>query len=174
MKLSSVFSKTNLDRATWFTFILAFSINIVMLFSYSAYSQSPPSIPPSPALAILVLNIIQVIGAFFVLVLNIVVRLPVKYQSLEDSGISKLETILYTALEPLTVYYVGYLVFTILGFINYSFMPFLLLDIIVKNSTVQDVLNAVIFPRNQIMMGGIIILFIMQIYAFFLVSNYLY
>ena len=169
LNLSRVFSRTNLDRATWFTFAMAFSINILMLFSYTAYNGAHPSIATQPALAIFVLNMIQSIGALSVLILNVVVRLPVKYQSLEDSGISRFETILYTALEPMTVYYIGYLAFTILGFINYSFMPFLLLDIIVKNSTTQDVLNAVIFPRNQIMMGAIIILFIMNIYSFFLV-----
>jgi hypothetical protein len=143
-----------------------------MLFSYTSTpfgTETSSSISAGPSLAIYILNIIQAIGAFAVLILNVVVRLPVKYQSLEDSGISKFETLIFTALEPLTVYYIGYLVFTILGFVNYSFFPFLLLDIIVKNSTTQDVLNAVIFPRNQIMMGGIIILFIMQIYAFFLV-----
>jgi inositol 1,4,5-triphosphate receptor type 3 len=74
----------------------------------------------------------------------------------------------------MTLYYVGYLVLTILGnAVSYSFLTFLLLDIIVKNSTTQDVLNAVIFPRKQIAMGGVVILFIMQIYAFFLVRFFL-
>ncbi|KAJ1388392.1 hypothetical protein B484DRAFT_307600, partial [Ochromonadaceae sp. CCMP2298] len=71
--------------------------------------------------------------------------------------------------EPMTLYYIWYFAMAFLGQVySYDFLPFLLLDVIVKNSTTRDVLNAVIFPRAQIVMGGVVILFVVQIYAFFL------
>ncbi len=71
----------------------------------------------------------------------------------------------------MTLYYIWYLSFSILGqVVSYDFLPFLLLDIVVKNSTTRDVLNAVVFPRRQIAMGGAIILIIIQIFTFFYVS----
>jgi len=167
--LSKIFNLTNKDRASWVTFSLAFIINMILLFQYKAYSGSEPNIEDQPALVILVLNAIQAAVAAFVLLQNLVVRVPVLYQKLQAANINSIEILLYTAAEPMTLYYLGYLAFVLLGyFVSYSFLPFLLLDIIVKNSTTQDVLNSVIFPRRQIAMGGIIILFIMQIYAFFL------
>jgi hypothetical protein len=173
LNLSRIFSRTSQDRATWVTFLLAFAINMILLFYYEAKSGEL-NIANGPAVIINVLNTIQAVFAGFVLLQNIVVRLPVKYQSLEAAGYGQLEAVFYTATEPMTLYYVGYLVLTILGnAVSYSFLTFLLLDIIVKNSTTQDVLNAVIFPRKQIAMGGVVILFIMQIYAFFLVRFFL-
>lgn len=60
---------------------------------------------------------------------------------------------------------------TVGGVYSYNFLPFLLMDIVVKNSTTRDVLNAVLYPRWQILMGGVVILIIVQIYTFFLVST---
>jgi hypothetical protein len=171
MGLSRVFSRENQNRATWLTFVLALTINVLILFDYDAQSGEP-TMDSNMAFIVSILNLIQAIVSGFVILLFLVVRIPVKYQSLEAAGHSSFETILYTAAEPMTLYYIWYLVFSILGqVVAYDFLPFLLLDIIVKNSTTRDVLNAVIFPRKQIAMGGIIILFIMQIYAFFLVSS---
>ncbi|KAJ1440504.1 hypothetical protein B484DRAFT_148778 [Ochromonadaceae sp. CCMP2298] len=52
------------------------------------------------------------------------------------------------ALDPMTLYYIWYFSMCALGqTVSYDFLPFLLLDVIVKNSTTRDVLNAVIFPR---------------------------
>jgi hypothetical protein len=94
--------------------------------------------------------------------------MPVKYQSYIAGGNSKFETLLYCAVEPMALYYVWYLSFSLLGqLLAYDFLPFLLLDVIVKNSTTRDVLNSVIYPRKQIIMGGVVILFLVQIYTFF-------
>jgi hypothetical protein len=166
--LSRVFSRENQNRATWITFYLAMAINVVLLLSYSA-EHGGPTVNPHGAMIVSILNIIQAIVAGFVLLLFLVVRIPVKYQSLQRQGFSEYETWLYTAMEPMTLYYIWYLAFSILGqVVSYDFLPFLLLDIVVKNSTTRDVLNAVIYPRRQIMMGGIVILIIVQIYTFFL------
>ena len=172
MNLSAIFSRKTQNQATWITFFLALAINVLLLFDYDA-SLGNAKVTNHVAFTISILNLIQAIVSGFVLLLFLVVRIPVKYQSLEAAGYSGFETILYTAMEPMTLYYIWYLVFSILGqILAYDFLPFLLLDIIVKNSTTRDVLNAVIYPRRQIAMGGIVILFIVQIYTFFLVSHF--
>jgi len=137
------------------------------------------------------LNLAQIIISGLVIILYLVVRSPVRYQSFQakglvksvsvdqdgkegsdEDGVTPWQCIVHTALDPMVLYYVWYLSFSILGQVySYDFLPFLLLDLIVKNSTTRDVLNAVIVPRNQIMMGGVIIVFVVQIYSFFLVSK---
>ena len=170
MNLSKLFNLTNKDRASWVAFIIAFVVNSILLFEYKAYGSDLPNVAAEPARIITILDYIQAGFAFIVLLQNLVVRVPVMYQKLKDTNLSQFEVVFYTAAEPMTLYYLGYLAFVLLGTIySYSFLPFLLLDIIVKNSTTQDVLNAVIFPRKQIAVGGVIILFIMMIYATILV-----
>ena len=171
MNLSRLFNLTNKERASWITFILAFAVNMIILFKYQAYGSDKPNVAAGPALAIEILNYTQAGFAFIVLLQNLVVRVPVTYQKLKADNKSQIETIFYTAAEPMTLYYLGYLAFVLLGSLySYNFLPFLLLDIIVKNSTTQDVLNSVIFPRNQIAVGAILTMFIIHIYGFFLVS----
>lgn len=171
--LARVFSRENQNRATWITFILAMIINTVILFSYEMIDGHPTIKNNQAKMIVSILNIIQIIVAFFVLVLFLVVRIPVKYQSLttpqQNQKYSRTEALFYTMMEPMTLYYIWYLSFSILGQVyKYDFLTFLLMDIIVKNSTTRDVLNAVVFPRKQIAMGGIVILIIVQIYSFFL------
>jgi hypothetical protein len=169
--ISRVFSRSNQDTATWITFVLACVINLLMLLYYTATSGDPKLHAQTESL-ISALNIVQLVVAIFVLLLFLVVRIPVKYMSLAAEGHTLFQTVLYTAAEPMTMYYLWYLSFTVLGgYVSYDFLPFLLLDIIVKNSTTRDVLNAVIVPRRQIAMGGVVILFIVQIYSFFLVCD---
>eukprot|EP01037_Dinobryon_pediforme_P016723 gene16723-16903_t len=169
MNLSRLFNLTNKERASWITFILAFAVNMIILFKYQAYGSDKPNVAAGPALAIEILNYTQAGFAFIVLLQNLVVRVPVTYQKLKADNKSQIETIFYTAAEPMTLYYLGYLAFVLLGSLySYNFLPFLLLDIIVKNSTTQDVLNSVIFPRNQIAVGAILTMFIIHIYGFFL------
>jgi hypothetical protein len=172
MGISGVFSRVNQDRATWITFILALLTNLFLLLYYTAGDMSQPTTLAKEAVIVIRnLNMLQSIAAGFVIILFLVVRSPVRFQSLEAAGYSRTESILYTALDPMTLYYVWYFSFTILGqFFSYDFLPFLLLDIIVKNATTRDVLNAVIVPRKQILAGAVVIVFIVQIYAFFLVS----
>jgi inositol 1,4,5-triphosphate receptor type 3 len=51
-------------------------------------------------------------------------------------------------------------------------LTFLLLDIVVKNSTTRDVLNAVVFPRKQLMATLILGMFLGYIFSFFLFYNF--
>jgi hypothetical protein len=168
-KIAGLFSRRNQNRATWVTFWLAVVINLLLLFDYRLTVERDANLSLVITKAISILNIIQATVAGMVLILYIVVRAPVRYQALEASGnYSKYWILFYTAAEPMILYYVWYLLFSICGqVIAYDFLPFLLLDIIVKNSTTRDVLNSVIAPKTQIILGGIVILFIVQIYTFF-------
>ncbi|CAM9156662.1 unnamed protein product, partial [Ectocarpus fasciculatus] len=70
-------------------------------------------------------------------------------------------------LDPLTVYYVVYLIISILGVVSTDlFSTFLLLDIVMKNSTTRDVLNAVVYPRKQLGMTVILGTFVAYIFSF--------
>jgi len=187
--ISGIFSRRVQDRTSWLSFSLALAINILLLvFYYVPYLvddtgkvistvglQFDVHLPPKIEEVIKILCIIQIVVAFLVIVLWLVVRIPVKYQYLQSLGYNPTETIIYSATDVMTLYYVWYLAFSIMGrFFKYDFLPFLLLDIVIKDSTTLDVLNAVIFPRKQLAMGTVIIFCIVQIYAFFYVSIFYY
>ncbi len=170
MNLSRVFSRSMQNRCTWITFILAFVINALLLFDYTAADDNPV-ISASVARVINVLNALQAVISAFVLLLFVVVHSPVKFQYLQEQGHSYFNALYYTATDGMILYYIWYLVFSICAqVISYNFLPFLLLDIIVKDSTTRDVLNAVIVPLNQIVMASVVTLFVVQVYTFFLVS----
>jgi len=175
--VSAIFSRSSQDRVTWGTFALAFATNMLLMIFYSAGTiEGGPEdarVPNEAFVVIRTLNLIQCISSAFVIVLFLVVRAPVRYQQLEEAGHNQFECILHTATDPMTLYYIWYFAMAALGqFVSYDFLPFLLLDVIVKNSTTRDVLNAVIYPRNQIAMGGVVTLFVVQIYAFLLFSYF--
>ncbi|KAJ1386101.1 hypothetical protein B484DRAFT_302257, partial [Ochromonadaceae sp. CCMP2298] len=71
--------------------------------------------------------------------------------------------------EPLTAYYVIYLVISILGVVleNY-YCALLLLDIIVKNSITRDVLMAMVTPWKQLVMATLLQAFVIYIYSFYI------
>jgi hypothetical protein len=80
------------------------------------------------------------------------------------------QAIIYTALEPMTIYYMGYVCFAALGLTyNNFFNCLLLLDLIVKNATCKNVLMAAYLPREALMMAAILGVFCMYIFAFFTV-----
>jgi hypothetical protein len=172
-RLAGVFSRKVQDRATWVTFILAFLTNLMLLMYYSSSpATNEPMLQKEAIVVIRTLNLLQVIFAGFVIVLFLGVRSPVRYASLQAAGVTGAQLLMQTIMDPMVLYYCWYFAFTGIGQLySYDFLPFLLLDIIVKNSTTRDVLNAVIVPRKQIMMGGVVILFIVQVYAFALVSS---
>ena len=170
-KISGIFSRSNQNTATWIAFFIALTINTLLLVYYTATTTPEPTLPSDVRLAVRGLNIFQLVFATFTLILFLVVRVPVKYQSVLSKGSSRLSAVLQTATDGLTMYYFIYLIFCLLA-INYSdtFVTFLLLDIIVKNSTTADVLNAVIYPRKQLAMTLVLGLFVMYIFAFIIVS----
>ena len=169
-KVSGIFSRANQDLATWISFFLALIINFLLLIYYSA-DTGRPSLPPQIRIMVDTMNLIQLFFSLFTLILFLVVRVPVKYQKNLDSGHSKLVTILYTATDGLTMYYFLYFIFCLLA-INLSdlFLTFLLLDVVVKNSTTRDVLNAVIYPRRQLAMTILLGIFVVYVFSFVIVS----
>ena len=170
--ISGIFSRSNQNTATWIQFYLALLLNLLLLMYYSA-ETGEPELPSDIRTVVSVLNMVQLIFGSFTLVLFIVVRGPVKYQINMDKGHSSLVSGVLTALDALTVYYFAYLLFCFLA-MNYNevFLTFLLLDIVVKNSTTRDVLNAVVFPRKQLMATLILGMFISYIFSFFIFYNF--
>jgi hypothetical protein len=171
--IAAVFSRTNQDRATWFTFVLSVVINALLVAYYKA-EDGREAMPDQAVQIVSVLNYIQMSVSFFTMILTFVVRSPVIAQSLrEDSeaGYNTFQIILYTALDPMTVYYVGYLIISMLGqFVAHYYLALLLLDIVVKDVTTADVLNAVIQPRKQLMYAlllGVFVIYIFSFYTFF-------
>jgi hypothetical protein len=171
-RVSGIFSRANQNTATWISFFLAFIINVLLLCFYTA-SSNEPELPTAVRIVVNALNIFQLFFATFTLILFLVVRVPVRYQSNLAAGHSSLVALLYTMTDGLTMYYFIYLSLCLLA-INYSdvFLTFLLLDIVVKNSTTRDVLNAVIYPRKQLGMTLILGIFVGYIFAFIIVSSY--
>ena len=164
--VSAIFSRTNQDMATWTAFFLACIINMMLLCFY-VLDGDKPMMPSGAKLAVDVLNVIQIFFAAFTLVLFIVVRVPVQFDINASSEESLAKAVFLTALDPLTVYYVVYLIISILGvFSSDLFSTFLLLDIVMKNSTTRDVLNAVVYPRKQLGMTVILGIFVAYIFTF--------
>lgn len=69
----------------------------------------------------------------------------------------------------MTIYYVGYLAVSVLGVaLKDYYVPFLLLDIIVKNSTTQNVVKAVYQPRKMLLAAFLLGLFVLYIYSYYI------
>ena len=121
---------------------------------------------------VMVLNIANMLFSFFTLVLFLVVRCPVKYRKLREEK-SKLVAFLLTSTDTMTLYYFFY---TIVAFISYRYdsavHPFLLLDIIVKNSTTADVVKAVVLPAKQLAAAALLGVFVIYIFAMITFKNF--
>ena len=171
-RLSGLFSRSNQDKATWLSLFLAMIINTILI-AYYRLQDGEPTLPPKIKSVVNALNIFQICFSSFTLMLFIVVRVPIKYQSNLAAGYDSLHTIMYTASDPMTVYYTMYLVTSILGYnVSYFFLSLLLLDILVKNSTARDVLMAVVYPRKQLAMTLVLSLFVVYIFSFIIFFNY--
>jgi len=222
VNLSLIFSRTNQNRATWIAFLIALSLNIILLgtlkyvkdeageltnelsvttmtlgeffgvaevsfnstFSISDLSGTFVAEPVVPEMlhtptftsttiqdVVLGLNVTQLGFSLFTLLLFWVVRVPVNYRlARELSKKSQAASIIATCTDGLTLYYVFYVVFCVLAIKverdGYLFTAFLLLDIIVKNSTTKDVLLAVYYPARQLMATAVLGVFVIYIFSF--------
>eukprot|EP01038_Epipyxis_sp_PR26KG_P008072 gene8072-10935_t len=167
LNLSRIFSRRNQDMATWFTFILSCVINGIFIATYTLQGGTP-TISPTINNVTNYLNIVQVVVSCFTLLMSLVVRSPVKYETFLAEGNNEIMAMVLTATEPLLLYYMFYVTMSILGYVAYNYYcSLLLLDIIVKDSTTRDVLNAVVTPRKGLVMGFLLQFFIIYIYAFF-------
>jgi len=138
--------------------------------------------PKDPALVggidnvVTIFNFFQCFTALFVFVLFLVVKCPVRYNvALEHGGMNEFQALMYTGLDNMTLYYFGYLIVATVclwgGRMN-QFGCFLLMDIIVKDSTTKDVLNAVIYPFRQLAMTVLLMLFSINIFSTLIFFNY--
>jgi hypothetical protein len=168
-RVNGIFSRANQDRATWFSLFLACGINAILIADYSLIDGTP-TLSPSITVTVNAMNIFQIAFSSFTLILFLVVRVPVKYQSNLASGMESLRAVVYACSDPLTLYYVFYLVMSIMGYnVSYFFLTILLLDILVKNSTARDILMAVVYPRKQLFMTYVLTVFVVYIFAFIMV-----
>jgi hypothetical protein len=171
--VSFVFSRTTQDRATWFTFILAVVINAIFVSKYS-YHSGEPSITPFYDQLTNALNLIQLLVSFFALLLYAVVRSPVKYHSFIAEKNNTFNAILLCGSDPLAMYYMVYFAISLLGYVSANYYcSLLLLDIVVKDSTTRDLLNAVVTPGRAIVMGFVLEFFIIYIFSMFMVFLFL-
>jgi hypothetical protein len=117
------------------------------------------------------LNLSQIIMSSFTLLLFLVVRSPISFKrTMKETG-SIWQGFLAMFTQDLTLYYVGYLAFAILGYtVSPLYNTILLLDIVIKDSTARDVLNAVWVPINSLCVTVLLCLFVIYIFAFFVFS----
>jgi hypothetical protein len=108
--------------------------------------------------------------AGIVLLMYFFVRMPVVFKTYQSQGYSFNNSVTYTLLDGMFLYYTGYFVFTVLGIVvsNYVFTPVLLLDIVVKNSTTRDVLYSIYIPRKQLSLTLLFCAFTTYTYSFYI------
>ncbi len=170
MRLSFIFNQQGHSNTTWLQFIVCFVINLLLIGYYSV-SQGTYSLPSRVQSAVDVLNLFLLALSAFTLIMSIVLKGPLAYKQHEDAGNSKFMCLLLAATESTIVYYIIYLVFAVLGcFYDYVFTAFLLLDLVKKNATTRNVLNAVVYPRRQIGFTLMLVTFICYIFSFIYVS----
>ena len=85
------------------------------------------------------------------------------------------EAMLLSMTDGMTIYYIVYLGICLLALVTEEsyWLPFLLLDIVVKNSTCRNVLNAVMLPYKQLGMTLVLGLFVTYIYAYIYYTYFL-
>ena len=175
MNIASVFSRTNIDRLTWVSFILVCTINGFFIGDYNVHNPtSTPQISDWVKSVTFHLKIVHVCVAFLTILLWVCVRSPVIYQSYIASKHSVYESVFYSAIDGMTAYYVWCLVVSILAVtLADYYISILLLDVVVKDATTRAVLSAVVTPWKALAMGALLQAFVIYIYSFFLVSSLL-
>lgn len=118
---AGIFSRENQNYMTWLAFILAMTQNMLFLGYYDRQhagdvitddywvepgSSTGPVMPANIVVVVNVLNYLQIFCASFINVMMFVVRSPVIFQTYYDSNedYSLLECILYTIIDPTTMY----------------------------------------------------------------------
>jgi hypothetical protein len=182
--VNGFFSPRNKDIVTWLSFLITCIVNLLFFMYYEVDSKTMrPALSPVIDYVTNILNILQMVFACLSFLMNAVIRIPVIFQSVLSNEKDKVgrelqsfeygNVVLAVASDAMSIYYLGYLTISILGYVidNY-FLSLLLLDIIVKNSTTRDVLKAVVKPRKQILMACILGVFVIYIFAFFTVRTF--
>lgn len=167
LNLAQLFSRRNQENVTWMAFFCALSINILFLLTYehkrgwisrmaeddfqTRFNVAPEDVVRDSDIyfgkndkiispIVLIMNIINIMLSFFTLMLFIVVRCPVKFQKImEETNPPWWKAVILTATDVMTLYYLGYTLIAVISMsIESAMHPFLLLDVIVKESTTRD------------------------------------
>ncbi|GMI25463.1 hypothetical protein TrRE_jg11506 [Triparma retinervis] len=132
---------------------------------HHCFRPAEPELNPFFKTMTRILNVIQCMTSIFVFILFLVVRCPVRYQvGIEHREMSEIGSLIYTATDSMTMYYLVYVVVATLCINNPYFCCLLLLDVIIKDSTTRDVLNAVIYPIKQLSMTVVLMTFAINIF----------
>lgn len=177
MRVGLFFNPQMQNRLTWLSFGLALVINILLLIYYDN-STGVQILPPDITNVVDGLITFQICLAAIIVTVNLVVRSPVILQTMESqsdidsSSFSTKAWLYFNAffLDGMTFYYWGYFAFCICGKYveNYLFLPLLLLDLVMKNSTAMDVVNAIVIPRKELALVCIICVFVVHLYTHFI------
>jgi len=196
LNLTSIFNQRNHDRVAFFSFIWVIILNILYIVYYGQNlvlcpdqndltdhnpddykiidDGAPFCLEPflggdDTATVSMALHIIVIILSGCTLILFLISRLPIIFETyLEDSGSLGLSC-LYTAVDMQSLYHAYLVIFAVLGSFDdtkYLF-PFLLLDIVVQVEKLKEVLMAVWIPRRALFFTVVLVWIITYIYAMF-------
>jgi hypothetical protein len=159
---------------SWVMFLSCLLVNILLI---AFYRRDPHDLslllPEHIEVAIFVLLVAQAVYAVWSLVVYLIVRTPVLYGSYADLYQSRPLAVVKAFVDPLFLWSVCYLVFSLLALLKNSlFVSVCLLDFIAMNSTSRDVLNAVVYPARQLTAAIAIILIIVNIFSMVIFSAY--
>jgi hypothetical protein len=159
---------------SWVMLLSCLVVNLLLL-AYYRRDQNDLSLllPDNIELAIFALLVAQAIYSVWSLVVYLIVRTPVLYWSYADLYQSRSLAIAKVLVDPLFLWSVCYLLFSLLAlFRNYLYVSVCLLDFIAMNPTSRDVLNAVVYPARQLTAAIAILLIIVNIFAMVIFSSY--
>lgn len=124
-------------------------------------------IAPDAKEAVVGLSTLQAVCAFTTVVIFAIVRIPVRYAAESETNSNTLIAAIKACLDPLVVWYLGYVLMTILALeVNPLFVTIFLLDFVVLDNTSQDLLQAVVHPIRQLFATLVMILIALNIFAF--------
>lgn len=181
VQLNKLFNRKNQNIATWITFSLCCAINIMFLVNYDGRDCfdeyiagvqaaddvrcGAPILHEKARYIVNILNIFQIIFSSFTLLMFLIVKTPVLYIKYRQDGHGFAKSILYTAVDPMTVYYFFYVVMAAISYQVDHVVTLLLMDIVVKNSNAMDVLYAIIYPFKALTVSLGLMLTIMYIFS---------
>jgi hypothetical protein len=181
IQLNKLFNRKNQNIATWITFSLCCAINIMFVVYYDgtecfaefrAGNQEAddvicdaPALPTTAREVVNVLNIFQITFSSFTLLMFLIVKTPVLYIKYMQDGRGFAMSIMYTAVDPMTLYYFFYVVMAAISYKVDHVVTLLLMDIVVKNSYAMDVLYAVIYPFKALSVSLGLMIIIMYIFS---------
>ena len=167
--INFLFNRIYTNYLKWFTFVLTCFINLLMICYYTS-TEGELHIPLEATVAIKVLNIFQLFCALLILILVFVIHVPVRYSGYYEDGVRGFRLFYMSLLDPSAIYYTYYSIICVLG-LEYSngILSLLLLDIISKNSVARNIMNAVVYPHQQLAVTFLLGVFVSYICAFFMV-----